>query len=363
MLEQELARLEASRDDDLQWSNPEVAYEHEEFDLYREYQIIVRKRLAAPWIYADKRSGWSSRLDAAELSADQETADLLADLKSGYVRMKLMDEHLARLEGLEAVVTDARRVAAARLAEGEVSALEQRLMELSSLSIDASRREALRRRRTLEVEWRADMGIPPGDEVTLATVIDFVPVSLAPAAEYVSRVAERPAARSRVVLGRALAKEAEALKPTLLPYFDLYAGYKHVDPDDPGVVAGVSTRLPLFNWDGAASRRVEAQRRIVEAELEMHVARASTEVQALVALIRELEPTVMALRANLDEESTGVLLATWREGWITLDRFLNGIRIEVDGLDHYYNQLIMYYESLFRLEAITGATLFEPQGG
>lgn len=356
---QELVKLQAARDDDTQWSNPELAYDHEEVEEFREYQVTLHKRLTAPWVYSRKRAGWSARIEAAEFRVVQETTDLLADLKSSYVRIQLLDAYLARLSQLESIVTDAHAVAEAQYSEGKLSGVEKHLIQLSALSVDTSRRTVLQHRRHAEGMWRADMGLGPNDRANLVTKIAFGAVTLDSPAEYVSRLHSRPQGRSLAALGEAFGKQAAAARPSLLPRVDLYAGFKHIDPEHTGLVAGAAVSLPLFGWGAAATRQHEAQQRIAENELALFMSRTTVEVETLVQTIEEVQPPLAALAERMGQDPPMIdnMLYSYREGAITLDTFLSGIRIEVDGLRDYYELLTSYYENLFRLEAITGAEL------
>lgn len=123
IIEQEYARTLAERDVDLQWSNPEIAYDREDVGKAKEYQIILGKQIEAPWAYRKKRSSWDDRVKSAELAKKQSTLDHLADLRSGYVALRLSDEYLLRLELLREILTDASHVATTRHSEGHLSGL------------------------------------------------------------------------------------------------------------------------------------------------------------------------------------------------------------------------------------------------
>jgi outer membrane protein TolC len=365
MLAQQLVKVQAERDDALQWSNPEIAYDHEELEPIREYAFTLRKSFVMPFAHSKNREGWADRVHAAELQLDQDVSDLMADLKSGYVLLQLLDAYLAQLTQLEGIVTEASNVAEARHGEGEMSGVDKHLIQLSVLALDASRRDALKERKKTAALWHAEIGISPGEEAVLVTPIVYKPVDLAPTEEYVVMFQRRPGVQSRTTLYQALGKQAEAAKPSLLPGFDLYVGYKHIDPILDGWVAGAALTLPLFDRKAGAARRLEADQRIAENELELYRNRTHDEIASLVQLIEDAGQALQSVTFRPDDGTSVIssLYVSYQEGRYTLEAFLNAIQIEVTGSRGYYEQLFRYYENIFRLEALTGAEIvsFSPE--
>jgi len=356
ILQQELVKVEADRDDALQWSNPALAYEHEELEPFREIQFTVSKSFVLPFAHSKSRAGWEQRVHAAELRLDQDVTDLLADLKMGYVYLSLLDAYLARLEQLGEIVAKASSVAEARHDEGELSGVEKRLIQLTVLSVDAGRRNALQERREFAARWHAEMGVPRGELAVLVTPTPYTPVDLESPEEYVAMLERRPGVQFRETLQQALGKQAEAAQPSFVPGFDLYVGYKHIEPVLDGWVAGAAVSLPLFDRKAGASRRLEAEQRIAESQLELYRARTAEEIAALVHLIKDAGQVLSSV-ASLDDDTPVIssLLYSYQEGRYSLEAFLNAVQIEVTGSRSYYDQLYTYYENIFRLEAFTGA--------
>lgn len=365
ILEQRLVKLQAARDDALQWSNPAITYDHEELDPIREWQVTLRKSFVMPFSHSKSREGWADRVRAAELQLDQDISDLLADLKTGYVLLQLLDAYLDELTQLEEIVSKASDVAEARHAEGELSGVDRHLIQLSVLSLDSNRRNALKERKEIAARWQAEIGIPFGDKAFLVTPIAYKPIELESPEEYVALLERRPGIQSRVVLQQALGKQAEAAKPSFVPGFDLYVGYKHIEPVLDGFVAGAELTLPLFDRKAGAARRLEADRRIVENKLELYRTRSADEIAALVHLIEDAQRVLSSVAFHLDDNTPVIssLLYSYQEGRYTLEAFLNAIQIEVTGSRGYYDQLYMYYENMFRLEAFTGTEIvsFAPE--
>jgi hypothetical protein len=156
-----------------------------------------------------------------------------------------------------------------------------------------------------------------------------------------------------------LSKQTAAARPSLLPGIDIFGGYKRSEPELDGFVAGIALSLPLFDGQAAAARRYEAERRIVENELGISMARTREEIEALVQFIAEVQPSLATLTEHFDDGSplADTMLYSYREGALSLDALLNSIQIESTALADYYEQLTTYYRNIFRLEAITGVSI------
>lgn len=359
ILAEELLKLQAERDNALQWSNPEVGYDRETGETLQEWQITLRKRLVMPFAQSKGRDGWADRVRSGELQADQSTSNLLADLKAGYIHLSLLEEFLLHLEQLDGIVMEAAQTANDRFNEGDMSGVERYLIQLAALSIDAARRNVVQEQGEFAAYWTSEMGIPFGSNTHLVTSIKFQPVELASPTDYIARLEDRPGIRSLTVLQQALGKQAAAARPSLIPGLDVYAGYKRFDPQLEGYVAGIAMSLPIFDRNAAAARIHRAEERIVEHELALLKARTAGEIEALVHLIGDAKHGLSTLHVQLEDDPPMMskLLYSYQDGRLSLDAFLNSIQIEVAGMSDYYDQLNGYYRNIFRLEAITGSQI------
>ena len=359
VFEQELLKLEAERDDALQWSNPGLGYDREEGATNREWQITLSKSLVMPFSHSRRKDGWGDRILSTELRLDQASSNLLAELKAGYVRLRLLDAFLTRLNQLGEIVIEASAIAEARHSEGEISGLASHLIQLSAHSLDASRRIALQERGEMDARWRAEMGMPTGSNAVLVTPIGFQTVELASPSVYVDLLAGRPAIRSLETLERALGKQAAAAEPSLVPGIDAYIGFKRFGPVDEGFVAGIGLSLPLFDRNAAAARKYAAEQRILKNEHALFRARLVGEIETLVRLIEDTELALSTIPFQIDDAPLVMsnLLFSYQEGQLSLDEFLGAIQIEVTGFRDYFDLLSVYYENIFRLEAITGVKI------
>lgn len=353
-----LDSLEASRREDLTWSNPAIAYDHEESDSAREWQFTLHKRFTRPFARGVSRLAWDDRIEAEELKNTHELGLLAADLKAGYVRLRLMDDQSDRLRDLADLVDLAAETARLRRAEGELSGLEEQLIRLAAASLQAGELRIRSEQRRLRADWQVDMGIPPATTVRLTTPVDFRAVDPGSIAALQAAGETSAGNLSALAMASALDRQAEAVRPGLIPGFDLYGGYKSFAGDGSGIVAGLALDLPLFDRGTGAADRLQAERRLVDSDRQAGLARRRAETGALAASVMEAQPLLDEFReAVVGVSLTGALLLSYREGAITLDELLGAIQIESSALSDYFEGLADYYRDIFRLEALTGAEI------
>ncbi|MFO7608673.1 MAG: hypothetical protein R6X35_05670, partial [Candidatus Krumholzibacteriia bacterium] len=259
------AATAAERDQQQAWSDPALAYDHEQADGFREWQVTLHKRLARPLRQGHLRGAWDQRVRAADLEAAQATRDLLANLKTGYVELRLLESRLERLARLEDVVAAAAGIAGHRQAVGAASGLDGRLVQLAAYTVEAAGRHARATHGRRLARWRADMGIPAAQQVLLVTEVGYRPVDEAAVAAARGRLGDAPGEQAQVALVAALGGLASAARPGLVPGLDLYGGYKSFAGDEDGFVAGVAIDLPLFGQGKGEAARLEAERHAVAA--------------------------------------------------------------------------------------------------
>ncbi len=354
-----LELVKAERDIDLQRSNPELAFDRQDVDDNTETEVTLGKTFEMPWVSIKRRSAWNERLRAADFSAEEQRALLLSELKTGYATQQLLDAKLSRLTHIREVLTDASHVATTRHTEGHLSGVENHLIQMTVISLQAEHQRALAERRDAANHWRALLGYPAEQPLTLLTPVDFRPVTLTEVGDYTRRFEERPAYQSRLVYQSALAKHAGAERSRFIPSFNLYGGLKTIDPDHDGYVIGVSLNLPLLNGNRAAARKFDIERQLAVTESSRYFTEQVGRITSLLASIREAQETLSLSKDHFqeDREALDDLLFSYEEGWLTLSELLNAVQIEVAGLGDYYDQMARYYQNIFELEAITGATL------
>jgi hypothetical protein len=317
-----------------------------------------------PFSQSSLKDGWQGRIRSAELQGNQDSENLLANLKAGYVRLKLFQSYLDRLARLAKLVDLASSVAGSRYTEGELSGTDKQLIQLAAFSVDATSRRIRQEHLQYAAFWRAEMGLSSTATMELVTPVTFLPFELEDAGVYGTMLSHRPGNQAQVTLAQALGSQAKAARPNLVPGIDIYGGYKRFDSDLDGFVAGVALDLPLFDGNAGASKRLEAERLIVENELAITLARTQEEIVSLVTAINEAQPSLTEFAQRLDQGPplADTLLFSYQEGSLTLDAFLGAIQIESAAVENYFTELAGYYLNIFRLEAITGTSIarFEP---
>lgn len=350
------AATAAERDEQRAWSDPALAYDHEEADGSREWQVTLHKRLERPLRQGHLRGAWDERVRAADLEAEQATRDLLADLKAGYVELRLLESRLERLERLEEVVAAAAGIAGHRQAAGAASGLDGRLVQLAAYTVEAAGRHVRSEHGRRLAGWRADMGIPPAQELRLVTEVGYRKVDETAAAAARGLLAGAPGDEAQVALVASLGGLAAAARPGLLPGLDLYGGYKSFAGDEEGFVAGVAVDLPLFGKGKGEAARLQAERQSVAAGLAADRLRRDGEFTALVGAVQAAEPALADFAARTGPVALAdVLLVSYREGAISLDDVLGAVQVETAALAAHHDELAAYYGNLFRLEALTGS--------
>jgi hypothetical protein len=351
--------VRTARDEDLQWSNPEIAYDREDVDISEEYQISLSKSFDMPWSYLKKRSSWKSRLQSAELMGKQRTNDFLADARRGYVELKLLDEYLSRLQQLKEIVVEVSQAATTRLTEGYLSGVEEHLIQMTAVSLRASYQAVLQERREVADQWRAEMGIQPGDSIFLETRVDYQPLQLQSVAEYLNLIEQQPGYRSRLKLQESLDKRAAAEQGKFISSIDIYGGFKRIEPGLDGYVAGLALSVPIFNKNGVVAKRYDIEKNIVEYETYLYRTKLTHRLDTLIESMKDSQQLldIAADYLHQDNKVLNNLVYSYEEGWQDLGDLLNAIQIEDSGLKDFYYQLIKYYENLFELEAILGTQL------
>lgn len=356
-----LRLVKAERDINLQRSNPELAFDYQSIEESKETQITLGKTFEMPWVSLKRRSAWNERLRSAELTAEEQRSLLLGELKTGYATLRLYDARLSRLTHISEVLTDASHVATTRHTEGHLSGVENHLIQMTVISLQTEHQRASAERRVIEVQWRGLLGAEPEQGIALATPIVFTAVSLGNAMEYAQQVEMRPGYQSRLSLQQAFGMHAGAERARLIPSFNLYGGYKSIDPSSDGYVVGVSLSLPFLNTNRAAARKFNLEQQLATNETRRYRAEQLGRISNLVASITEAKETLALSHGHFreDKEALDDLLFSYEEGWLTLSELLNAVQIEVTGLTNYYDHLVRYYQNIFELEAITGETLVQ----
>lgn len=363
MLDGDLSLAEAEKDLSLRWTNPSLIWEMEEIgngDMdSREWVVALEKEFAMPWSSAKNRAGSNLRLSSARLRYESSRWRLISHLRHGYVTLNLLDIEAELLNTFEDIIGDASSVIAERKDQGTVSGIEKRLIDMSLLSVRARIVASRATRREVMEEWKTAMGIPAGDSVVLVSKIELTSDWLG-----AGRVTAEGSSdvESRRLAAEALKEDIGLEKADIIPSISIAGGYKSVDDEFNGFVVGLSMPIPLLNRNSGGIDRAAAEHRIARAELDLYETSRERLISMLTQTAREESALLEQYHKDFSRISEHVadLAASYREGWIDIGDFLEGIQTYADGIEGYFNMLEDYHDIVFELEELTERELFAP---
>lgn len=140
LINAQLAITKVQSDEALQWSNPELSYNHEYVEnsgnKETERLAYLSKTFNLPWNYWQQRNIWQSDLDAAKLSMEQDSKQLLASVRAAYIKSGLLKELSEQQINLKEVLKNLRQVVHSQSEEGAISKMEARLFAMSIFGLE-----------------------------------------------------------------------------------------------------------------------------------------------------------------------------------------------------------------------------------
>ncbi len=363
LLDGELGVAEAERNLSLRWTNPELVWEMDEVSngdiSLREWVVALEKEFAMPWSYAKSRTVSNLRLESARRGYEASKWRLISHLRHGYVALKLREVEAEILENFEEIIGDASRVIAARKDQGTVSGIEKRLIDMSLLSVRVRIVETRSAGREVMDEWKTAMGIPAGDSVVLVSDLEPVVDWLGTARITAGGSLE---IESRRLAADALREDIGLEKASILPSISIAGGYKSVEDEFSGFIVGLSLPIPLLNRNSGGIDRASASYRKAQVELDLYETAREKRISRLLHTAGEEAALLERYHGDFTqiEEHIADLAESYREGWMDLGDFLEGIQTYADGIDEYFNMLEDYYDIVFELEELTERELFAP---
>jgi len=347
----------------LQWRNPELEAEHEalssSYEKEQENMIIGSKSFSTPWVRTAHKKFRSFQVAAAESQLVHDERMLLAEWKTTYVKLQLLNKLQQRLRTFSQGIQKASDAAGDRYKQGTISGLENKLIQTTVFHVKGSLLHLSKEYRELESKFKTELGVASDKSLVLKTPIDFVAVDID--SQYLmSQISYSPLLQKYAKSKKAAASHATMEKGKVVGEFKIKAGYKQVNDDFRGSVIGLSLPLPVLNQN---QRSIEAARSDVRtASIEYDLARQDIENR-----IREHIITVRRAKKLLSEyaeffrsaNQIGDLFYSFENGWLSLGDLLSGIRVSADGLQKYTTHLSHYYRAVFQLEALTGHSLIE----
>jgi len=346
-------------DIDLQWSNPEFNYTNEfikQNDIEISEQLIyLSKTFEMPWIYWNNSDAWQIELQAEAQKKQQTLNELLERLKSDYVELALLEQQQAQLQQLESVIDDLVRVSHTQEQEGETSALDEYLINASLFNLQSALFKSIKQYRHRLTIWKSQMGIADSITVRFSTNIRFRDVS-DKINKTVSRVGDgHPGLSGMQQRLAALDKRIGVEKSRIWPNITLSGGIKKVNPDFNGYVIGVSTPIPLLNWNGAQVEKLQVEKhlqsqtaKLYRRQLDGLLLELGDNINSLVQILQKTE-NPLDMERNITEE----MLTAYREGQWSLNELLSLMQIHKEGIIQYTEQLTAYYKNVFNFETIS----------
>ena len=363
MLDGDLSLAQAEKDLAVRWTNPSLIWEMEEVGSgdvrLREWVVALEKEFALPWSYAKKRAGSNLRLSSAHRGWEASKWRLISSLRHGYVTLKLRDVEAEILEIFEEIIGDASRVVTDRKEQGTVSGIEKRLIDMSLIAVQARIIETRAARRELMDGWKTAMGIPAGDSVVLVSELELTSDWLSSGS--VTAVGSSDV-ESRRLATEALKEDIGLEKADIFPALSIAGGYKSVEDQFTGFVVGLSLPIPLLNRNSGGIDRATAEHRKAQAELDLYETTRQRHISRLLRTAREEADLLGRYHGDfaLIDRHIADLAISYREGWIDLGDFLEGIRTYADGIESYFDMLEDYHDIVFELEKLTERELFAP---
>jgi len=363
ILDEELSLAQAERDLSVRWTNPSLIWEMEEVgddnETSREWVVALEKEFAMPWSYAKKRSGSNLRLESSRRNWEASKWRLISRMRHGYVTLKFRDIEAEILEIFEEIIGDASRVITDRKEQGTVSGVEKRLVDMSLIAVRTRMVKTRLERREIMDEWKTAMGIPAENTVVLVSELDLTADWLSSDSGTAGGTSDMESRRLAV---EALEKEIGLEKGDIFPSISVAGGYKSVDDQFTGFVFGLSVPIPILNRNSGGIDRATADHRKSQAELDLYETTRERHLTRLMLAARDEAGLLKRYHGDFEliEEHVTDLALSYKEGWIDLGDFLEGIRTYAEGIESYFDMLEDYNNIVFELERLTERELYAP---
>ncbi len=346
--------------------NPTLAYDLEYLDgqTQNEYEqyLYLSKEFRTPGHFRALREMRDSRIDGLYQENERDRLEWLASSKYGFIQIVLLQEELAQMELLMHQLNLLREVSTLRSAEGEVSTLNHRLIDLGSYQLQSEiekRKGELNRKRLL---WKNRMGFNEEVELRFEGSFSTKPDSYIEFDRIVQLMEESPAAIADRLSAQSASLAISLENRRRFPSIEISAGYKQLNPNWNGFLVGVAIPLPVLNTNREAIEQARALERVESSNL---IKRQNERRSMAIQLLDELRRTQGQLDRFPDylhqpEVFMNTLLISYEEGTQSLNDFLNTIQLMVNNYQTKYDLLENAYGVILKLEAMTGHKVIQP---
>ncbi len=361
LINAEMAMVKAEQGVALQLSNPELSYTREYIENNGteeiEHSANFSKTFSMPWVYLQQKNIRHTDFESAKLKREQDSNQLLANARAGYVKLGLLKKLTDQQVHLKGVLIKLKQVVNTQNDEGAISQLEAKLLSMSVFGLEGDILSTQKEYRLAINTLKQMLGFKSPEDIVLTTPLPFkkVQTNFKDMPELIENHAGIRARQERI---SAMDQRITLEKSRIIPFVSLEGGYKSIDPGWEGYTLGLSIPVPLLNWNGPQIEKQKIRHNI-------QVTANSLFKQKLQSQIDNLIMTIKNYKDLLAENSGGLsnaklvedLIASYQEGTMSLPEFLNAIQVYRDSARQYMEQLTEYYLAVFELEAQTGRQL------
>ena len=337
---------------EFQGESPRGIYEH---------ALFVEQTFRMPGLGRSLRERTESRLVGFELERTRDRTRWLADTRRGLVQWAIAERKLERLERVRSLVAELGTAVRIREEAGEVSGVERQLLALTQFQLQSRMEDLSLERDELRWEWQVRMGLDDRD-LRLAEGIPSRRALLPEESDVLEWMGESPTLRAEAQAVESARRARQVEESRRWPGLDLRAGYRRVSPAWDGFLVGFSIPLPLREGNARQIQSARAEERDRILSNTMLEARESARVRQALrgAWMRAVHLQEFPEELTDPDPLLDDLIALYRDGMESLPGILSSLVLLTDGYQSYFEQLELYFEGVFQLEALTGRTLIDP---
>lgn len=342
--------------------NPTLAYDLEFLDDARqneyEHSLYLNKEFRMPGHFRSLRNLRDSRISMHEEQYANNRAEWLAATRFGFIRILLIERELEQINTLKLHLENLMEASARRSAEGEVSVLENRLIEMSSYQLQAKMESRMLEKERLINLWRTRMGLDPSEQIRFRGRFETPSVQIPEADNLIVLLNDSPRALANQRALETARFEVDLEKNRRIPNFELSAGYKQLTPNWRGFLVGVAIPLPILNTNSESIAQARALERFEQTRLNLAVEEQNQLTLQLLNALNKNEASLNRFPGYLEypENFLHTLSISYEEGVQSLNDVLNTLHLMAETYQTKFSQLEDYYEIIMELEAITGQT-------
>lgn len=352
-------------DTGLQRNNPSLNYDLEflgdgNINEWEQF-FFVEQTFERPGLYSSRETSASHQKASLEHALDDEGRSFFTSVRADYMNLILLEHNIEVQETFIDHIEQLAEVARSQAEAGELSPLEQQLIDLSHLSISGELADLKADYQNKLSEWKERMGIAPDTPVELTSEPPLTDISMPDLPEIHEESAAHPALMAAEFHTRAANESIRSAELRRFPEFDVSAGYKRMNPNLNGFLVGVSIPLPIINRNQAEIEQRSAERRQADLIREQQEQRLQIQWQRQWETLNIYYSELKEARAGtLDIKQLGRRIENgFVEGTISLTDALNSFETGANGYRSYISAMKNFYEALAEMEYLTDHNYIE----